>query len=69
MKRKGTGDVQLLTASIDSFVWLRIYQHEIWAKGAPRGRDEPLWWTLRRPWRTWTRLAPALGTRSVQRCQ
>ncbi|MEU4359243.1 tyrosine-type recombinase/integrase [Streptomyces virginiae] len=49
--RKGTGDVQLLPASSDSFVRLRIYQHEIWEKGAPHGRDEPLWWTLRHPWR------------------
>jgi integrase len=38
-------------ASPDAFVWLRIYQEEIWRKGAPRGQGEPLWFTLRRPWR------------------
>ncbi|MEU4586630.1 tyrosine-type recombinase/integrase [Kitasatospora aureofaciens] len=49
--RKGTQEVQDLPASSDAFVWLRLYQEEAWGKGAPRGRDQPLWWTLRRPWR------------------
>jgi integrase len=49
--RKGSGAVQQLPASPDAFVWLRLYQEEVWRKGAPRGRNEPLWWTVRRPWR------------------
>jgi site-specific recombinase XerD len=49
--RKGSREFQWLPASPDAFVWLRIYQEEIWRKGAPRGRNEPLWYTLRRPWR------------------
>jgi integrase len=49
--RKGSWALQWLPASPDAFVWLRIYQEEIWRQGAPRGRDEPLWCTLRRPWR------------------
>ncbi|MFE2409971.1 tyrosine-type recombinase/integrase [Kitasatospora sp. NPDC059408] len=49
--RKGTREVQELPASSDAFVWLRLYQEETWRRGAPRGRNEPLWWTLRRPWR------------------
>ena len=49
--RKGTRDYQLLPASPDAFVWLRLAQEAARAKGVPRGRGEPLWWTLRRPWR------------------
>jgi hypothetical protein len=49
--RKGTRSYQELPASPDAFVWLRLYQEEAWRKGAPRGRNQPLWWTLRRPWR------------------
>ncbi|MFI5822908.1 tyrosine-type recombinase/integrase [Streptomyces rishiriensis] len=49
--RKGTRDYQELPASPDAFVWLRLYQEEAWKKGVPRGRKQPLWWTLRRPWR------------------
>ncbi|MEV6471557.1 site-specific integrase [Streptomyces sp. NPDC051657] len=49
--RKGTREVQQLPASPDAFVWLRLYQEEAWRRGAPHGRDQPLWWTLRRPWR------------------
>ncbi|MEU6721990.1 tyrosine-type recombinase/integrase [Nonomuraea sp. NPDC046802] len=49
--RKGSREVQQLPASPDAFVWLRLYQEEIWRKGVPRGRNRPLWWTLRRPWR------------------
>lgn len=52
--RKGTGQIQHLPASPDAFVWLRLYQEEIWSKGAARGGDEPLWFTLRRPWRALT---------------
>ena len=49
--RKGTRAEQLLPASPDFFVWLRLYQQELHRAGVPRGRSQPLWWTLRRPWR------------------
>ncbi|MGC5006890.1 tyrosine-type recombinase/integrase [Streptomyces sp. DT203] len=49
--RKGTLDYQQLPASVDAFVWLRLYQEEARRQGMPRGRREALWWTLRRPWR------------------
>ncbi|MEU8702921.1 site-specific integrase [Streptomyces sp. NPDC048680] len=49
--RKGTRKYQELPATPDAFVWLRLYQEEAWKKGVPRGRAQPLWWTLRRPWR------------------
>ncbi|MBF6302666.1 tyrosine-type recombinase/integrase [Nocardia amamiensis] len=49
--RKGSREVQQLPVSPDAFVWLRLYQEEIWRRGAPRGRRYPLWFTLRRPWR------------------
>ncbi|MEU8832405.1 site-specific integrase [Streptomyces sp900116325] len=49
--RKGTDEYQQLPASPDAFVWLRLAQEEAWQKGAPRGRNQTLWWTLRRPWR------------------
>jgi site-specific recombinase XerD len=49
--RKGSRAVQPLPASPDAFVWLRLYQESLWCNGAPRGRGEPLWLTLRRPWR------------------
>ncbi|MEV0714859.1 tyrosine-type recombinase/integrase [Asanoa sp. NPDC050611] len=49
--RKGLGEFQELPASPDAFVWLRLYQEEVWRLGVPRGTKEPLWWTLRRPWR------------------
>jgi integrase len=46
--RKGTRELQELPASADSFVWLRLYQVQM--EGLmPRGRRQPLWWTLRRP--------------------
>ncbi len=43
--------MQRIPVSPDAFVWLRLYQEETWRSGAPRGRAEPLWFTLRRPWR------------------
>ncbi|MFF7603259.1 tyrosine-type recombinase/integrase [Streptomyces mirabilis] len=49
--RKGTRAYQQIPASTDAFVWLRLAQEEAWRKGAPRGRNHSLWWTLRRPWR------------------
>jgi integrase len=51
--RKGSGAVQELPASTDAFVWLRLYQVEM--EGLiPKGRRQPLWWTLRRPLRPLT---------------
>jgi integrase len=51
--RKGTGEIQELPASTDAFIWLRLYQVEMDGL-IPRGRREPLWWTLRRPARRLT---------------
>jgi site-specific recombinase XerD len=51
--RKGSRAVQPLPASPDAFVWLRLYQAEF--HGQMRtGRDDPLWQTLRRPFRPLT---------------
>jgi len=52
--RRGSEVFQWLPASPDAFVWLRLYQEELWCKGSPRGRTKPLWCTLRRPWRPFT---------------
>jgi site-specific recombinase XerD len=67
--RKGTRALQQLPASPDAFVWLRLYQEQM--RGlVPAGRDQPLWWTLRRPFRQltyhaalrmFTRVAQSLG--------
>ena len=51
--RKGTRELQELPASTDAFVWLRLYQVEMGGL-IPRGRRQPLWWTLRRPVRPLT---------------
>jgi len=51
--RKGSRALQQLPASSDAFVWLRLYQHQI-QDLVPAGRDQPLWWTLRRPFRRLT---------------
>jgi integrase len=48
--RKGSQAVQALPASPDAFVWLRLYQQEMHGL-VPAGPDDPLWWTLRRPFR------------------
>jgi integrase len=48
--RKGTRVLQPLPGCPDAFVWLRLYQAQL-AGLVPSGRDEPLWWTLRRPFR------------------
>jgi site-specific recombinase XerD len=51
--RKGTRALQQLPASADAFVWLRLYQVE--TDGLfPAGSRQPLWWTLRRPFRPLT---------------
>jgi site-specific recombinase XerD len=49
--RKGTRAVQELPASADAFVWHRLYQQDLLRAGVPRGRRQPAWWTLRRPYR------------------
>lgn len=51
--RKGTREVQELPASADAFVWLRLYQVQM-AGLIPKGRRQPLWWTLRAPVRPLT---------------
>jgi integrase len=51
--RKGTRALQQLPASPDAFVWLRLYQAQV-QNLVPPGRDQPLWWTLRRPFRALT---------------
>jgi integrase len=48
--RKGTRTLQPLPASPDAFVWLRLYRARVQGL-VPAGRDQPLWWTLRRPFR------------------
>jgi site-specific recombinase XerD len=51
--RKGTRAMQQLPASPDAFVWLRLYQGQMHGL-VPAGPDQPLWWTLRRPFRRLT---------------
>ena len=48
--RKGSRAMQQLPASPDAFVWLRLYQQQMHGL-VPAGPDDPLWWTLRRPFR------------------
>ena len=48
--RKGSRALQQLPASPDAFVWLRLYQQQMHDL-VPAGPDDPLWWTLRRPFR------------------
>jgi site-specific recombinase XerC len=51
--RKGTRAVQQVPASPDAFVHLRLYQLAM--RGlVPSGRTQPLWWTLRQPYRELT---------------
>ncbi|MFE4335936.1 tyrosine-type recombinase/integrase [Streptomyces sp. NPDC056831] len=51
--RKGSRATQQVPASADAFVWLRLYQEEVHGK-VPSGRRQPVWWTLRRPYRSLT---------------
>src|SRR5215475_1751237 len=61
--RKGSRTLQQLPASPDAFVWLRLYQAEFHLQ-LPAGRDDPLWCTLRRPFRALTyHAARAMFTR------
>jgi site-specific recombinase XerD len=48
--RKGSRVMQQLPASPDAFVWLRLYQAQTQGL-VPARPDDPLWWTLRRPFR------------------
>jgi integrase len=48
--RKGSRALQQLPASPDAFVWLRLYEEQM--RGlVPAGPDDPVWWTLRGPYR------------------
>lgn len=51
--RKGSKVLQPLPASGDAFVWLRLYQEQTRGQ-VPAGPDDPLWQTLRRPFRQLT---------------
>jgi integrase len=51
--RKGSRRLQQLPASPDAFVWLRLYQAQVHGL-VLAGGDDPLWWTLRRPFRRLT---------------
>jgi site-specific recombinase XerD len=51
--RKGSRALQQVPASADAFVWLRLYQCGLDPQ-VGLGRDDPLWWTRRRPWRQLT---------------
>ena len=51
--RKGSRARQQLPASADAFVWLRLYQAQMQGLVAA-GPDQPLWWTLRQPFRPLT---------------
>jgi site-specific recombinase XerD len=48
--RKGTRAIQELPASADAFVWHRLYQQELLRADVPRGRRQPAWWTIRKPY-------------------
>jgi integrase len=62
--RKGTRALQPLPASPDAFVWLRLYQQQLHGL-VPARPDDPLWWTLRRPFRPLTyHAARAMFTRA-----
>jgi integrase len=61
--RKGSRARQQVPASADAFVWLRLYQTELHGL-LPRGRKQPVWWTLRRPFRPLTYCWPPPRTPS-----
>jgi integrase len=53
VRRKGSGALQELPASSDAFIFLRLYEVEM--EGLlPNGRRQPLFFTLRRPFRPLT---------------
>jgi integrase len=48
VRRKGSGAEQWLPASVEAFVWLRLYAAELHAAEVPSSpADDGLWWTLR----------------------
>jgi site-specific recombinase XerD len=51
--RKGSRALQQVPASPDAFVWLRLYQQQMHGL-VSAGGDDPLWWTLRKPFRPLT---------------
>jgi site-specific recombinase XerC len=51
--RKGSRAIQELPACPDAFVYLALYQHRLQGK-VTFGADDPLWWTLRPPYRQLT---------------
>ncbi len=51
--RKGSRALQQIPASPDAFVWLRLYQQQMHGL-VPAGPDDPVWWTLRPPYRRLT---------------
>lgn len=51
--RKGSRAMQAVPASPDSFVWLRLWQAQMQGL-VPSGPDDPVWWTLRKPYRPLT---------------
>ena len=48
--RKGSRSRQQLPASVDAFVWHRLYQQDLLRLGVPRGRTQPAWRSRRRPY-------------------
>lgn len=48
--RKGSRALQAVPASPDAFVWHRLYWQQM-HNLVPAGADDPVWWTLRRPFR------------------
>ena len=44
VRRKGSGAEQWLPASVEAFVWLRLYLDQV----GPLTPEEALWWTMRR---------------------
>ena len=64
--RRETRVQQELPASTDAFVWLRLYQMEMDGE-IPKGRREPLWWTLRMPVRPLTYHAHRMFEQAVAR--
>lgn len=64
--RKGSRAGQQLPASVDAFVWLRLYQCSL-DPSVPAGADDPLWWTSRGTARPLTyHAARAMFTRANQ---
>ena len=48
--RKGSRELQRLPASPDAFIWFRLYENQMQGQ-VPAGPNDPVWLTLRRPYR------------------